>query len=76
MIDDIKDSITTRQFLREFEKFVSDNGGGAETARMLGLMPQNITNIKSGDKLPGPVVLAAMGYEPMRSINYRYRKIS
>ena len=63
------------RFIGEFKKFVVANGGPAKTARLLGVAPQNITNIKAGDKSPSPKILKLMGFRLEREIKHSYRKI-
>lgn len=73
--DKIDKGITTNQFLREFKEMVDDMGGVQTAANKLGLYSQNVYNILAGDRLPGKVILTAMGYEPVKEIKYRYKRV-
>lgn len=68
------DSISTKQFLEEFNDIVEEKGiDGA--AKYFGVTTQWIRSVRAGNELPGPIILKKMRLIPVKNINYRYERV-
>lgn len=72
---DISSSVTTKAFKAKLAYAVRQLGGVTEAARKWGVDYQRISNAINSDVLPSKGILKAMGYESVKTINYRYRKV-
>jgi hypothetical protein len=71
----MSDGISTIQFLKELESAVKKLGGHMKAAEEWGVNPSQVGGAIRGERTPGPKILAAMGYESVKAIRYRYRKV-
>ena len=71
----IDQGITTTAFIGKLCNAVRDLGGSVAAAKEWGVWPQQVTNAISGDKLPAPKIVEAMGYTPVKEIRYRYKEL-
>ena len=74
-LNSIDQGITTKAFLKKIRAAVDDIGGSVAAAKKWGVWQQQVTNAISGDKLPAPKIVAAMGYTPVKEIRYRYKEL-
>ena len=70
-----QEGISTKQFHAEFKREVRDLGGVAEAAVFYGVSRPFIRNVLLCRELPGKKILELMGLEPVKTINYRYKRI-
>ena len=69
------EGITTKLFISRLKSKVRSLGGVTATAKKWGIPYQRITNAIAGNALPSKTILKKMGYEHVKTINYRYRKV-
>lgn len=69
-------SITTKQFLREYRAEVDKHENYTEAAKHFGISRQFVKAVYDAKKIPGPMILAVMGFKPVKEINYRYERVS
>lgn len=67
--------ISTKQFLKEFEKAVNTIGGIPEASNYWNVSESFIRSVKNGVHLPGNKILKAMNLKPVKHIKYRYERI-
>ena len=72
---DVTESITTKAFKPELRLDVKDLGGVLSAARVWDVPYQRISNTINSDVLPAQGILEAMGYESVKTINYRYKEV-
>ncbi len=70
----MSDEISTKQFIKEFNRMLERMGGIPMAAKYLGLSESFIRSVKSGVHLPGNKILKTMNLESVKEIKYRYRK--
>jgi len=68
-------SISTKQFLKNFEKEVKRLGGSKSAAKHFDVTRAFIDNVICARELPGTKILKKMKLRPVRAIKYRYEKI-
>lgn len=71
----IDQGISKNRFIAVVARAVKDAGGPAEAARQWDVWPQHISSALSGNMLPVPGIVKALGYEYVKEIKYRYRKV-
>jgi len=67
------EGISTKQFLNKLRAEVKRLGGQTAAAEEWGTHAQHIGGALMGHRTPSPIILNAMGYEPIKEIQYRYR---
>ena len=67
------EGISTNQFLNKVRAEVKRLGGQVAAAEVWGMNAQHIGGAIRGERTPSPIILNAMGYEPIKEIKYRYR---
>jgi hypothetical protein len=65
-------SISTKQFLREFNIRLKSFDSIAEAASHWNVSPTFVHNVVAGKELPGKKILADMNLRADKTINYRY----
>lgn len=73
---DIAKSITAKAFRLHLSNVVNDLGGVTSAARAWGVPYQRVSNAIHGEKLPSKGILKAVGFEPVKTIKYRYKKVN
>ena len=68
-------SITTRQFLKEFQAIIDFCGSERKAGKVIGVSHSFINAVRDGKRLPGPKILKFMKLEPVKEINYRYERV-
>lgn len=77
MTDDERVTLNQKDFLRLFRTDLVKLGG-AELARQIGVSPQHISDVKGGNREPGPKILDFYGLEKtvevVRRVTYTFKK--
>jgi len=67
--------ISTKQFLKEFNKEIARLGGVPNAAREWEVPASFVRSVRSTAELPGIKILKAMNLKPVKTIKYRYERI-
>lgn len=68
--------ISKDQFIRRLETEVKKLGGPAKAGDSWNVHQTAINAAIRGERTPSPGILIGMGYESIKNINYKYRKVS
>lgn len=67
--------ISTKQFLKEFDKTIKRLGGVERAAKYWDMSESFVRSVRSAAHLPGKRILKTMNLKPMKEIKYRYERV-